>query len=227
MFAIDSAKGVIYVTGMKIFSQPLGVAATNPFLFLEEELGKAVLFDAPEGAFELVGEVRKETPFDLEALYLTHGHYDHTMDAWKFSEAGVPVHGHKDDQMLFEEPAVQKSIIFGDMDLRPVKIDHWIVPGEPMEILGLAVEVRHVPGHCPGNVLFYIPDQSLAVVGDAIFAGSYGRTDLPGGDINVLVKSIRDSIFNLPGETNLLSGHGPVTSVEREINTNPIVSAYS
>ena len=212
---------------MKIFSQPLGIAATNPFLFLDEQLGKGVLFDAPEGTFELVEQVWEETPFDLEALYLTHGHYDHIMDAWKFSEAGVPVYGHKDDQGLFEDAEVQKSFLFGDNDLRSVTIDHWITPGEPIEILGHAVEVRHVPGHCPGNVLFYIPDQKLAVVGDAIFAGSYGRTDLPGGDIDVLKKSIQECIFNLPDETHLLSGHGPGTSVEREKVTNPIVFEYS
>jgi glyoxylase-like metal-dependent hydrolase (beta-lactamase superfamily II) len=208
---------------MKIFSQALGIASTNPYLFLDEELGKAVLFDAPEGTFDLVEEIRSENPFELKALYLTHGHFDHMLDGWRFSEMGIPVYGHKDDQLLFEQPDVEKLVAFGDMDLRPVKIDHWVTPGEPLEILGHSVEVRHVPGHCPGNILFYIPDQKLAIVGDAIFAGSYGRTDLPGGNISILANSIKNEIFTLPDETNLLSGHGPVTSVEREKHTNPIV----
>ncbi|MCZ6673713.1 MAG: MBL fold metallo-hydrolase [Verrucomicrobia bacterium] len=209
---------------MKIFSQELGVAATNTYLFFEEDLGKAVVFDAPEGAFDFVQQVREEPPFELEALYLTHGHYDHILDAWKFAEAGVPVYGHRDDQALFEEEAVQKPFLFGDMDLRSVKIDHWLAVGEPLEILGHSVDVRHVCGHCPGNVLFHFAELKLAIVGDAIFSGSVGRVDLPGGDWAVLENSIRTQIYTLPDETQLLSGHGPVTSVQKEKATNPFVS---
>ena len=213
------------LAGMKIFSQELGIAATNAFLLYEETLGKAVLFDAPEGAFKLVEEIRRENLFELEALYLTHGHYDHILDAWKFSEAGVPVYGHPDDQALFEEPDVQRSFLFGGLDLRAVTIDHWLSTEKPMEILGESTEVRHVPGHCPGNVLFYMPTLKLAVVGDAIFAGSVGRVDLPGGSWDVLENSIISQIYSLPDETQLLPGHGPATTVAKEKATNPFVRA--
>lgn len=209
---------------MKIFSQELGMAATNMYLFLDEDSGKAVVFDAPEQAFELVEHIRKETPFDLEALYLTHGHWDHMLDAWKFSEAGVPVYGHRDDQALFEQADVQKGFLVADLELRPVKINHWLTIGDPLTILGTTSEVRHVPGHCPGNVLFYLADMSLAVVGDAIFAGSIGRTDLPGGSMAVLEHSIRSQIYSLPEDTQLLCGHGPVTTVGQELANNPFVS---
>jgi hydroxyacylglutathione hydrolase len=225
--SIDSDYSDFKVVEMKIYSQPLGVTSTNPFLFVDEASGKAVLFDAPEGAFELVEALKREAEFELEALYLTHGHYDHIMDGWKFVEAGIQVWGHKDDQRLFEEPAVQSSFLFGDLDLRAVKIDHWLVPGEPLAILGQSVEVRHVPGHCPGNVLFYFADETLAIVGDAIFAGSIGRTDLPGGSMAVLERSIQTQIYSLPDETRLLSGHGPVTSVSQEKATNPYVRPES
>ena len=144
-------------------------------------------------------------------------------DAWRFSEAGIPVYGHKDDRDLFESAETQKPFTFGDSELKSVKIDHWIEVGEPLSVLGRTVEVRHVPGHCPGNVLFYIEQMKLAVVGDAIFAGSIGRTDLPGGSMEVLENSIRTQIYTLPGDTQLLSGHGPVTTVEREKATNPYV----
>lgn len=199
------------------------MAATNLYLFLDEETGKAVVFDAPERAFEMVEHIRKETPFELEALYLTHGHWDHIMDAWRFAEAGVPVYGHQDDQPLFEDAEVQKPYLFGGMEIRPVKIDHWLEAGENFSILGKPAEVRHVPGHCAGNVLFYLPDLELAVVGDAIFAGSIGRTDLPGGSMAVLENSIRSQIYTLPDVTQLLSGHGPVTTVGREKASNPYV----
>ena len=217
--------GVHNVAGMKIFSQELGMAATNLYLFLDEDTNKAVLFDAPERAYELVEHIRKETPFELEALYLTHGHWDHMWDAWRFSEAGIPVYGHLDDQLLFEDEETQKPFLFGDAVLKSVKIDHWLTVGDPLEILGKSVQVRHVPGHCPGNVLFYIEEMDLALVGDAIFAGSIGRTDLPGGSMEVLEASIRTQIYTLPDQTQLLSGHGPVTTVEREKATNPYVSA--
>jgi len=203
------------------------MAATNMYLFLDEDTGKAIVFDAPERAFEVVEHIRKETPFDVEALFLTHGHWDHMMDAWRFSEAGVPVFGHKDDQAFFEDAEVQKPFLFGDLDLRSVKIDHWLVPGQPLTMLGKSAEVRHVPGHCAGNVLFYIADLELAVVGDSIFAGSVGRTDLPGGSRAVLENSIRTQIFTLPDHTQLLSGHGPVTTVGREKTSNPYVRPLS
>ena len=183
------------------------MAATNMYLFLDEETGKAVVFDAPERAFELVEHIQKEHPFELDALFLTHGHWDHMIDAWRFAEAGVPVYGHKDDRELFEEAEKQSSFFFGDTTLKSVKIDHWLELGDGLEVLGRKTQVRHVPGHCPGNVLFYIPELELAVVGDAIFAGSIGRTDLPGGSMKVLENSIRTQIYSLPDETQLLSGH--------------------
>ena len=224
VFSIDLARGVRNVAGMKFFSQALGMAGTNFYLFVDEETNKAVLFDAPEQTFELLEQAKKEMPFELEALYLTHGHWDHMWDASKFSEAGIPVYGHQDDQELFESAGSQRSLLtWGDAELNPVKIDHWIEVGEPLNILGKTVEVRHVPGHCPGNVLFYFEEEKLAVVGDAIFAGSIGRTDLPGGSRGVLTQSIRAQIYTLPDETQLLSGHGPATTVGQEKATNPYV----
>ena len=211
------------MAAMKFFSQELGMAATNMYLFLDEDTGKAVVFDAPDRAFELMQHIQKEHPFELEALYLTHGHWDHMMDAWRFAEAGIPVYGHEDDRELFEDAEKQASFFFGDMSLKSVKIDHWLELGDSLEILGRKTQVRHVPGHCPGNVLFYMPELELAVVGDAIFAGSIGRTDLPGGSMAVLENSIRSQIYSLPESTQLLSGHGPVTTVANEKATNPHV----
>ena len=214
---------VYNVAEMKIFSQELGNVATNAFLFFEETSGQAVLFDAPIGAFDWINKINEENPFELQALYLTHGHYDHIFDGWKFTESGVSTFGHKDDQTLFEEPDTQRAFLFGEDEFKGVKINHWLTPGESLDIIGHSVEVRHVPGHCPGNVLFYISSLNLAVVGDAIFAGSIGRVDLPGGSMQVLEQSIRSQIYSLPDETHLLPGHGPATTVGREKVSNPFV----
>ena len=90
--------------------------------------------------------------------------------------------------------------------------------------VGSDIEVRHVPGHCPGNVLFYFSDAGAAFVGDALFAGSIGRTDLPGGSFASLEKAIRTQIYTLPDETLVYPGHGPDTTVGAEKSTNPYVS---
>lgn len=224
VFSIDSTQAVLNLAEMKFFSQALGMAGTNFYLFVDEESNKAVLFDAPEQTWELLEQAKQEMPFELEALYLTHGHWDHMWDASKFSDAGVPVYGHSDDKELFENAEAQRSFLAGgNTDLSSVKIDHWIEVGQPLTILGNEVEVRHVPGHCPGNVLFYMEAMKLAVVGDTIFAGSIGRIDLPGGSMEVLEQSIRTQIYTLPDETQLLSGHGPATTVGQEKATNPYV----
>ncbi|MEL0118416.1 MAG: MBL fold metallo-hydrolase, partial [Opitutae bacterium] len=109
------------------------------------------------------------------------------------------------------------------LPMRPARIDHDLNHGQKLEILGQTCEVRHVPGHCPGNVLFYFKQQNFAITGDAIFAGSIGRTDLPGGDFPTLEKAIREQIYTLPASTRLLPGHGPQTSVAQEKGSNPFV----
>ena len=107
----------------------------------------------------------------------------------------------------------------------PTEVDTWVNPGQPLELLGEAVEIRHVPGHAPGSVLFYFPSRGWAFSGDAIFAGGVGRFDLPFGSWPELEHSIRSQIYTLPDHTRLFPGHGPETTVGREKATNPFVTA--
>jgi glyoxylase-like metal-dependent hydrolase (beta-lactamase superfamily II) len=116
-----------------------------------------------------------------------------------------------------------------DLGLKPVKVDTWVAQGDKFTALGVEVEVRHVPGHCPGNVLFYFAGNKnakaagAAFVGDALFAGSVGRTDLPGGSFEQLERSIREQIYTLPDDTIVFPGHGPRTAVRNEKQGNPYV----
>jgi hydroxyacylglutathione hydrolase len=119
---------------------------------------------------------------------------------------------------------VMKRFMGMDLNLQPVPVNRWLKAGDRFQALGTEVEVRHVPGHCPGNVLFYFPAAHAAFVGDALFAGSIGRTDLPGGDFAQLEKSIREQIYTLPPETVVFPGHGPQTTVAHEREHNPHVS---
>jgi len=208
---------------IKMVVQALGSVVTNAYLLFDEESKKAVLFDAPEEAYAFFSKVIKDKGLTLEALYLTHGHYDHMLDAHFFEEAGVPVYGHIDDKAMFETPDIQRAYLFSQSELKQVKITRYIEAGEELDILGQKAEVRHVPGHCPGNILFYFAGLHFAIVGDAIFCGSIGRTDLPGGDFKTLEQSIRENIYTLPDDVQLLSGHGPSTTVLTEKQSNPFV----
>ena len=111
------------------------------------------------------------------------------------------------------------------VNLEPVHVDRWLVPGERLAALGSEAEVRHVPGHCPGNVAFYFAAQHAAFVGDALFNGSVGRTDIPGGDFGQLARAIRAQLYTLPDETVVLPGHGPETTIGDEKAGNPFVPA--
>ena len=206
---------------MNIRILPLGPIETNAFLLSDG--ADAVLIDAPMGAFETVGEILDQSGATLRALLLTHGHWDHTTDAHRFQAAGIPLYGHTDDRELFENPSVMASFLIPGIPLEPVRIDHWLEEGRPLDFLGETVEVRHVPGHAPGNVLFHFPGQAACFSGDALFAGGIGRYDLPGGDFHVLEESIRRKIYTLPEDTDVYPGHGPVTSVREEKRRNPFV----
>ena len=110
-----------------------------------------------------------------------------------------------------------------EFKMEPLKVDHWVEAGDTLAALGTTAEVRFVPGHCPGSVLFYFAREDAAFVGDALFKGSIGRTDFPGSDFAVLAKSIRTQIYTLPDVTRVYAGHGPPTTVGEEKKDNPYV----
>jgi glyoxylase-like metal-dependent hydrolase (beta-lactamase superfamily II) len=125
--------------------------------------------------------------------------------------------------VLIETPEVMEMFLIPGVRLRPLKIDEFVAQGQRWTALGQTVEVRHVPGHSPGNVLYYLADMKAAFVGDVLFHSGIGRTDLPGGSLEVLERAIREQIFTLPDDTVIYPGHGPETTVEAERETNPFV----
>lgn len=205
---------------------PAGFLQTNAYLLSSQSRGEAVLIDAPHFLWDDVRPVLEQEGCELKALLLTHGHYDHIGDAARIRKAGVPLYGHRADADLFEDPERMRPFAYPpDVELEGFSIDHWVAEGDVLEFLGARCETRHVPGHCPGNVMFYFPQLGAAFTGDSLFAGSIGRTDLPGGDFAALERSIRERIYTLPGDTRILPGHGPETTVEVEMESNPFVSA--
>lgn len=210
---------------MKLHVLPAGPIQTNAYLLTAPERGEAVLIDAPGEVWAEVEEILREEKCRLTELWLTHGHWDHTQGGAEVVRAtGAKVRAHADDREMIEHPEIMERFMGEEMGLEPIQVDAWVKQGERFEALGTAVEVRHVPGHCPGNVLFYFEQAGAAFVGDALFAGSVGRTDLPGGSFEVLERAIRAQIYTLPTKTVVYPGHGPATTVGDERQGNPYVS---
>ncbi len=203
---------------------PAGPIQTNAYLLTDPARREAVLIDAPGDVWADVKPVLTKENCKLVELWITHGHWDHTQGGAEVVRAtGAKVRAHVADKVLIETPEVMSAFLGGAIKLEPLTVDAWIAQGDHFQALGLDVEVRHVPGHCPGNVLFYLAAAKGAFVGDALFAGSVGRTDLPGGDRNQLTQTIRAQIYTLPDETTVFPGHGPTTTVGVEKQSNPYV----
>lgn len=208
---------------MKIEFKEMPPIGTNAFALIEPACNECVIVDAPLDSFSWAEQIARENNCSIAALILTHGHWDHILDGHKFANAGITIYGHIADKKLFEQPAEMTNYAIPGVELLPVPIDNWLQDDSTINLLDDVFEIRHVPGHCPGNVLIYLASQGWVLVGDAIFAGSIGRYDLPGGDFSVLEKSIRTQIYTLPDETTIYPGHGVSTTVAQEKRSNPFV----
>ncbi len=200
-----------------------GLLDTNAYLLTSSGSTEALLVDCPQGSYDAVSRALEGSETQVKAILLTHAHWDHTVDLAAFQREGAVVHAHLLDQHLIEHPEVMAYMMPPDLRVDPARIDVPVADGQVFEWWGKKIEVRHVPGHCPGSVLYYFSDTDAAFVGDAIFAGSIGRYDFPGCSFEELEKSIKTRIYTLPDATVLYPGHGPKTSVEIEKKQNPYV----
>lgn len=201
---------------------PLGPLPTNAYILAKPSSQEALLIDVPPESVGPLLDYLEKKELNLKAILITHGHWDHFADGAALKDkTKAPVYAHENDKMLLENPLLMKPFMPWGIKMQPLGVDVWLKGGECLSLLGTTCTVRHVPGHAPGNVLFYFQDYACAFVGDAIFKGSIGRTDLWGGDHKTLLHSIRTQIFTLPESTTLYSGHGPATTVAQEKAKNP------
>jgi len=157
----------------------------------------------------------------VAAILLTHAHLDHVGAVAELARATrAPIYLHPADRFLYDAAADQGRM-FGIIVEQPPAPDNELSDGQVLEFGGIKMSVRYAPGHSPGGVVFVGPH--VAFVGDCVFAGSIGRTDLAGGDMPTLLNSIRRQILTLPDSTVLYSGHGPATTVARESSSNPFL----
>lgn len=194
----------------------------NGFIVACERTREAVLIDPGDEVDELLAEV-PQRQLQVRHILLTHAHIDHVTGVAAAREAlDAPVHLHRDDLFLYER-AVEQGKMFGFDVTQPPPVDRYY-DGSPIRFGDLEVTVHHTPGHCPGGVCLQIG--SHLFVGDTLFAGSIGRTDLPGGNYDVLMRSITEVIFPLGDDAIVHPGHGPDTTVARERANNPFVLEY-
>lgn len=208
---------------LEIVTFTLGPAQTNAYLVADSATRDAAVID-PSWDGELILSEARSRGWRVAHLWYTHAHFDHLGGAGAIADALNPlplVALHPDDHVLWRSGGGGAAFGF-DIDPGPEPtID--LVQGQILRLGNVVFEVRFTPGHTRGHCIFYVADSGVCFCGDLIFAGSVGRTDLPGGDFATLERSIREQVFTLPDDTRLLSGHGPETTVGREKRSNPFV----
>jgi hydroxyacylglutathione hydrolase len=201
-----------------------GIAATNCFLIADEAAKKAVLFDAPDHTVGPLLDDAQRRGWDLVGLWLTHGHFDHFADhavvRQRFPKAKILAHALELPKL--QNPGVQTRLFGIPLTIAPCNLDSELADGQRLEIGALHALVVHTPGHSPGHVVYYFPEDQTLIGGDLIIGGSIGRTDLPDSDPGQMEESLR-KVMALPDATRLFGGHGPTTTLGDERRTNPFL----
>jgi hydroxyacylglutathione hydrolase len=193
---------------------------------LSDETNICVIVDPgcnnPEEKKELTDYLKKEQLVP-KAIINTHGHIDHVLGCrFLHDELKLPFYAHQDEVILIEK-AQELGVFFGVSVEPPPMPDHYLNDDQKFTFGNSTLLVSHVPGHSPGSVSFYSSKDNFVITGDVLFSGSIGRTDLPGGDYNMLIRSIKSKLLILPRDVMVFPGHGPSTTIGIEIDTNPFL----
>lgn len=205
---------------MEIISLSLGPLGTNCYILIKDK--EALIVD-PGGDSDQVINLLTSKKVVPQAILLTHAHFDHigAVDDLR-SHYQIDVYLHEEEKDWLSDPQLNRSNAFFGNEIVTRPPEHYLEEGE-LTISSFTFEVRHTPGHSPGSVSFLFPTEKSIIGGDVLFFGGIGRTDLPGGDMNVLVSSILTKFYSLPDDFTVYPGHGPKTTIKHEKVNNPFV----
>jgi hydroxyacylglutathione hydrolase len=200
----------------------VGPFQENCFILGDEESGFGAIIDPGDEAARIAMAV-EETGLEIGSIIVTHAHIDHVgAVAALVEEYACPVLMHAEAEPMLKELPTQ-AMMMGFRFGKVPAVDRYVEDWEILEVGDLRLISLYTPGHAPGHLAFYIEDEGLVLSGDALFAGSVGRVDLPGGSMEVLMQSIEERLLTLPDETIVYSGHGPRTTIGNERTSNPFL----
>jgi len=209
---------------VEIVMLTLGMVQTNAYIVADTSTGNALLIDPVDDA-NLILDTIADHGWTLKLMLATHAHFDHVLASHTIHSAtGVPFVAHR-GVIPWVQRLPEQGMMFGLGRLPEAPLPERVI-GDEDEVLALdAIQLTtlYTPGHADGHLAFYAPDLKVVFSGDTLFQGSIGRTDLPGGNFDTLLHSIRSRLLTLPDETRVLSGHGGVTTIGAERRTNPFL----
>lgn len=203
---------------------PVTLFQQNCMLLWDGATKQAVVID-PGGDVPKIQAAIAQAGVKVEQIWLTHGHIDHVGGAAELRDAlGVPITGpHIADKYLLDK-VVESGENFGMTGVRNFAPDRWLSEGDQVSIGSLSFDILHCPGHSPGSVVYFSKELRFAHVGDVLFSGSVGRTDLPGGSHQTLIDSITQKLLPLGDDVSFICGHGPGSTIGQERLTNPFLT---
>ena len=201
---------------------PVGPLQCNCSIVGDETTHEAIVIDPGDDIEDVLNLIRRHN-LTVKQIVITHAHIDHVGGAMKLRQAtGAPILLNQNDYTLLKMLDAQAAWI-GMKPPGKVDIDQSVEPSDVIRAGNLAANVLHTPGHTEGSVCLYFPAEKTLIAGDTLFAGSIGRTDLPGGSFEKIIRSLHDTVLALPDDTVVVPGHGPLTTIGSERESNPFL----
>ena len=186
---------------------------------------KIAAVNDPGGDLEIIEKFIDDQGLTLSKIFITHGHLDHAAGARELADNfKVDIEGPQIEDEFLTSTLEMQGKSYGMDSAQNFTPDRWLNEGDQIELDGEKLDVYHCPGHTPGHVIFHHKESKLAIVGDVLFQGSVGRTDLPGGSMDALIAAIREKVLPLGDDITFIPGHGPISTIGQERLTNPYVA---